>query len=273
MTQRPPRANSKRQSLSTLLRVLSESSPKTASHLSQAQLNRERHLSQYLHGARLRGHEELIGHLEELQTVFQRSRRLRGISPLIGRVAVDFQVALEATLSGFNFVAHDAMRDVMEVEFLLREFYYTPASIEGWLRATQKELNDKFRPAVLRQRHAARLGVEPQDLPEASDYRGHSALLHVIPHPLPLVGRDGVGQSEGPFDTEICFWEMFEHALRLLVVAHHLRRRIARHLKSPWGPWRGLKRFRDGWDSTQEMKEIWMHLLRTTPVGDDADAE
>ena len=45
---------------SSILRDLSSMHPQIAAHLSQAQSNRERLLSLYFHGARLRGYEELI---------------------------------------------------------------------------------------------------------------------------------------------------------------------------------------------------------------------
>ena len=237
--------------------------PKIAAHLSEAQSNRERNLSEYLHGARLRGYEELITHLEELETVFQRSHRLQGIAPLIRRTRGDFQMALEAALSGFHSVAHDAMRDVMEVEFLIREFHQEPLGIEEWLKATPKQLNDRFRPAILRQRHAKRIGSQPEDVAEAHDYRMHSRLLHVSPYPHPF-GGTGFSGPEGRFDTEVCFWEIFDHARRLLFEAHRLRRKLARHIRSPWGPWRGLRQFRDAWERTQEMYALWLAAIEAT---------
>jgi len=246
--------------------------PQIAADLSQAQFNRERSLSQYLHGARLRGYEEQITHLEALETVFQKSRRLQGISPLIRRTRGDFRLALEATLSGFHSVAHDAMRDVMEVEFLIREFHHEPRSIEEWLKATPKQLNDRFRPAILRQRHAKRIGSQPADVAEASDYRGHSRMLHVSPYPHPF-GGTGFSGPEGPFDTDVCFWEIFEHARRLLLETHLLRRKLARHIRSPWGPWRGLRQFRDAWERTQEMQAIWMALLKNASTRGADDGE
>ena len=263
MTERPLHTRSKARSFSTLLRVVSNTHPKMAVHLFRAQANRQKSLSQYVGGARLRGYEELIDHLEKLEAVFQRSHRLNGISQLIRRIRGDFQLALEATLSGFHSVAHDSMRNVMEVQFLLREFFYDPARIEEWLHATHKDLNDKFRPAVLRQRHAKRLGMQPDDVAEATDYRGHSRLLHVSPYPRPF-GGSGFSGPDGPFDSDVCFWEMFEHGRRVLFEAHRLRRKLARHIKSPWGPRRGLKSFRDAWQRTQEMQAIWMALLQAT---------
>ena len=254
--------------LSTILREVSRSHPKTGAILSQAQTNREQHLAHYADGARLRGYEELLEHLEQLESVFHQSRRLRGLAPLVRRVRGDFQLALEVTLSGFHSVAHDAMRDVMEAEFLLREFYHCPIRIDEWLGATPDELRRDFQPAGLRRRHARRLGREPSDLGEHHDYRGHSMMIHVSPYAHPFGGTGFTGPG-GPFDTDVCFWEMFEHGRRILFEAHRLRRKLARHIKSPWGPRRGFKHFRDGWQRTQEMQAIWMALIQSKKRGGD----
>lgn len=101
------------------------------------------------------------------------------------------------------------MRDVMEIEFLLREFYFEPAHIADWLQCSDKERNDRFRPAVLRQRHAARVGKRLQDMGEGADYRGHSMFLHVSPHANPF-GGPGLVADRSPFSADSCFWELFE---------------------------------------------------------------
>ena len=264
---------------STLLRELATAHPKTAVHLSLAQSNREQRLSNLLGGVRLKGYEELIGHLEDLERVFEKSRRLRSISFLVGRARGDFHTALEAALSGFHAVAFDAMRDVMEIEFLFREFYYEPNHIEEWVSCSGKERHDKFQPALPRQRHARRVGKQPQDLAEASDYRGHSMFLHVSPDLNPF-GGPGLGDQTEPFADDSCFWEIFEHGRRVLIAAHRLRRKVARHIKSPWGPERGLRRVRDACQATQQMQTVWMALLKvmseshgenTSPQPDTSD--
>ncbi len=271
MAKRTSRKQRKTRLLSTVLRELAETHPRTATHLSTAQSNREERLFRLLTGARLKGYEELITHLEKLEPVFTMNRRLRGISFLIGRARGDFHTALEAALSGFHSVAHDAMRDVMEIEFLLREFYYEPQHIEQWVLCTPKERNERFRPALLRQRHANRIGKQSQDLAEASDYRGHSMFLHVSPYRNPF-GGPGLGDSTMLFADDSCFWEIFEHGHRMLFAAHRLRRKIARHVKSPWGLERGLKQFRDAWERTQEMQAIWQALLEAARQSQLKDA-
>jgi len=270
MAKRASKKQRRARRLSALLRDMARSHPKTAAQLSTARSNREQRLARLVPGARLKGYEELINHLETLEPVFEKCKKLRPIAFLVGRVRGDFHTALEATLSGFHSVAHDAMRDVMEIEFLLRDFYYEPQHIERWVSCTDKERNDRFRPALLRQRHARRLGKEPQDLAEA-DYRAHSTFLHVSPHRNPF-GGPGLSDSKVPFADDSCFWEIFEHGRRVLFALHQLRRKVARGVKSPSGPERGLKKFRDAWQRTQEMQAIFLALLQAARQSETADA-
>lgn len=158
----------------------------------------------------------------------------------------------------------------MEIEFLLRDFYYQLVNIFDWLTCSAKERNDRFRPAILRQRHAQRIGRQPQDLGEALDYRAHSELLHVSPYESPF-GVRGLGRAEIVFG-DACFCEIFEHARRLLFECHRLRRKLARHVRSPAGPLRGLKKVRDAWERTRQLQAIWLALLQTARGRNENDA-
>ncbi len=61
------------------------------------------------------------------------------------------------------------------------EFQNGPQRIQEWAQSDNATLKKKFAPRVLRQIHANRLGVKPQDLPEHSDYQAHSVGVHVTP--------------------------------------------------------------------------------------------
>jgi hypothetical protein len=71
---------------------------------------------------------------------------------LIDRTIADFETALEATLSGYWAVTFDAMRDVLEIQFLPMDFALTFAHITEWLDADDRTLKNKFEPASVRQR-------------------------------------------------------------------------------------------------------------------------
>src|SRR6185437_6587802 len=133
------------------IKRLRKTHPLLCGSIEQAHRNREVRLSRYYSGRRMKGLEELAKHLRELHEAYIKSRRLRPIAFLLVRANGDFETALEATLSGFYSTAFDAMRDVMEIEFLLREFYFEPENIQEWLTCSEKERFNLFRPAVLRQ--------------------------------------------------------------------------------------------------------------------------
>ena len=255
-----PHSSPRAKAYSTSLRSLKDTHPAIAHYLTIAHKKREKRLHQYGSKIRFDGLEELLTHLEELNGVYRKSKKLCGIAFLIYRVHADFCTAIEASLSGYFGVASDAMRDVMEIEFLLRDFYFEPAHIQEWLGCDENERNNRFRPGILRNRHAAREGILPQDMSEAKDYRAHSIFLHVTPFRSPF-GGPGLMPPLIPFGEDACFWDMFEHGRRVLFECHRLRRKLASYIKSPWGLERGLKKFRNGWRGTQEMQQVVFVLL------------
>ncbi|KIZ17579.1 hypothetical protein [Streptomyces natalensis] len=52
---------------------------------------------------------------------------------IVERTHADFMTALEATLSGYFSVASDAMRDVLEIQYLLMDFAINPGHADDWL--------------------------------------------------------------------------------------------------------------------------------------------
>jgi hypothetical protein len=258
---RPSKRRHDGRAYKTLLKALEPSHPRMVSLLKMADDNRRERLAHWKDGVRLRGYEELVTHLDAMTDVYRKHTQLAPVSFLVSRTRSDFVTALEATLSGFHTVAHDAMRDVMEIEFLLRDFFFEPAHIAEWLMMDEKERYAKFRPAVVRQRFAKRIGRQPQDLSEAADYRGHSMFLHVNPLQNPF-GGPGITQGDIAFSADSGFWEIFEHARRLLFALHRLRRKLAPHINSPKGPERGLRAFRQGWEQTQDWQQIFYALQK-----------
>lgn len=241
------------------LNKLAKNHPRLKRSLSQAEENRETHLAKYLGGARLSGVEELLRHLELCTKSIKRHHP--GIAYLLARAAADFETGTEATLSGYVNVAHEAMRDVMEIEFVLREFLEDPDTLDAWFNATPKELHDRYRPAVLRQRHASRRGQRPEDLPEATDYKAHSRFLHVTPWPTQFALK-GLTSARGLFAVDMCFWEMFEHARRLILILHRLfaSGRFP-GVRNP-DPETKLPKFKIGWQRTQEMQQIYLAMMK-----------
>lgn len=247
----------------SLVRSLSRKHPSIASSLRKAHNNRLERLERLLKGARLTGLEALNVHLTEMEKTFRSSPDLENISFLIDRAKLDFEKALEAALSGLHSVASDAMRDVMEIEFLLRDFTHEPARKDEWLRANEKERYNRFKPVVLRQRYANRFGNKPEDMAEAVDYKGHSMFLHVSPIPYPF-GGNGISKSNDVFVADTCFWDMFEHARRLVFIIHELVKQF--HPDATYNPVPNdeLPEIREAWERTQEMQSIFLALVQAS---------
>ncbi len=105
--------------------------------------------------------------------------------------------------------------------------------------------------------------MKPEDVAEATDYKAHSAALHLTPCQMPIA-RKGLARHEDQFAKDMCFWEMFEHGRRLVWQIHQLKRRVAPRLTGAPSPRYGLKAFRDGWQRTQEMQAIFFALVKAS---------
>ncbi|MEV6942996.1 hypothetical protein AB0N07_13545 [Streptomyces sp. NPDC051172] len=148
-----------------------------------------------------------------LMLAFHRDPKLRTLAPLIKRALADFETALEATFSGYVAVALDAMRDVMEIENLLLDFSREAGQAERWLAADDRLLRREFSPVNVRQRlKAAGLGHFDENA-GSLDYKGHSMSLHVSPQQS-LMPEKGF-LSDDPVQSDMGFWEMFQHARNL----------------------------------------------------------
>jgi hypothetical protein len=191
-----------------ILQELQATHPAVAATLLTAYRNRVDHLQAYRNGVRFAGIEEWLQHLNALRESLERTTTAPKIAFLYERVRSDYVTALEATLSGYPSVTHDAMRDVMEVELLVRDFAADFPRLAQWLGADKRDLQRNFQPVHLRERHARRVGVEARQLPEAADYAGHSGVLHVNPH-TPGLFRKGLVEASDTFRIDMCFWKCF----------------------------------------------------------------
>src|SRR5439155_7049867 len=134
----------------------------------------------------------LFEYLDAAEHAYQTNPDLTRLAFLVARSAADFETALEATLSGYQGVAADAMRDVMEVEYLLLDFAAHPEHVVQWLSADRQTRLHRFSPATVRQRLRG-AGMSPfSDTGwEPTDYRAHSESLHVTPD-VSIIGARGM---------------------------------------------------------------------------------
>jgi len=125
------------------------------------------------------------------------------------------------------------------------------------LHATEKVLQREFCPARLRKRYAARLGKKPEDMFEALYYKAHSQALHVGPR-ANLFANPGI--SDGIwYQSDACFWELYEHGRRLLVATANFAHIAAPEciIKRP----EDMKDFKAGLERTQQMQQLFMLIL------------
>lgn len=248
-------------SYGTTLGELAVVLPSLAAALERAERHRARNTASLVGGARFKGIEELLRHLDELHQAFAGDPVLQRLAFLIHRSHADLETATEATLSGYVAVAADAMRDVMEIENLLLDFAVNPAHIDEWLTADRRTLVNKFGPAKIRDRlHAAAEGRYAATA-ESIDYRAHSATLHVGPYRSPVAER-GFSTEQG-WGGDAGFWEIFQHMRRLRRAIQRLTGVLAPGSAVDQLAGRALADVEDAWRRTQEMQAIYVALLET----------
>jgi hypothetical protein len=204
-----------------------------------------------MRGARFKGLDELLRHLDELHQAFTANPTFSRIAPVIHRCRAHLETAVEASLSGYIAVVADAMRDVMEIENLLLDFAVNPAHVDEWLTADRKMRLRKFSPAKVR----ARLNAD------GDGYHAHSQTLHVGPGgDHPWMPRGFAGDDE--LASDVGFWEIFEHARRLLQAIQRLTGALAPSSAIDEIAGRELMDVQEAWRCTQDMQEIVLAFFR-----------
>lgn len=236
------------------LAVLADRHPQIAAALRVAEKRRAERLAMYLDGARLQGLEQLYTYLDAAAEAYSDSPMLAPLRFLVDRVSADYVTALEATLSGYQGVAADAMRDVMEVECLLLDFAAHPDNAQEWLHSDEALRRRKYMPVRVRERLQS-AGVPPfaDDDFEPVDYKSHSESLHVNPGQARLSTR-GPDPDEDPipFYGDLGFIEMFEHGHRVLVAIELLRFSASDQSPSEFTPLTDRDAFDDAYARTHQ---------------------
>lgn len=254
--------NDQAPSFDEVLQRLAATRPALAEELREAHSRRTRAIAARLEGVRLEGLDVLLVYLAKVGQAWERDDGLRQLAPLVDRLRRDFYTAAEATLSGYLAVAADAMRDAMEVENLIRDFVADPSQVPLWLARDPRDPPGPFRPVSVRARIRA-AGLASPSANEKGDYAAHSMALHVNSglDRVELFRKGFV--KEGDFFADAGFWEIFEHARRVIGALDLARQRLAaRPRRIPTGS--RVKAVRRAWERTQEMQ-----LLFTLPFSSD----
>ena len=85
---------------------------------------------------RLRGLEDFLRELNRLAIICLGFDKSITVSRLVVRALHDFILAVDGTLSGQHVIVFESMRDVMEIELLIREFQNGPQRIQEGLNPT-----------------------------------------------------------------------------------------------------------------------------------------
>lgn len=251
---------------SELLSILQESRPLLGQALILAERRRSERLKGILEGARLRGLEQLFTYLEAAAKAYAETPAIAGVAFLVERVRADYQTALEATLSGYQGVAADSMRDVMEIECLLLDFAASEGNVDEWLNADESLKRSKYRPVKVRERLQDR-GVEPfaSDDFEPIDYKAHSESLHVNPGRSAATRGPDPLEDPVPFYSDFGFIEMFEHGHRILM-AIELLRVVAMGAPDDYEPLTPRDDFDDAHARTHQMQVMMVGFIQGPAV-------
>lgn len=238
---------------------IKNSCPHLSNILNSGKNNCSVRLSIYGTGATMKGLNQFLEYLSDAETSFVENPNLANLEPLVGRVKGDFEVAIQAFFIGFPSVLYDMMRDVMEVEFLFRDFLLWPEHRQEWLKATDALRYRKFRPVVLRKRYAQWLGEKAEDIEEAKDYRLHSELLHVNPRKNQIAGRGIINDSD-PALLRAYLLELVSHAKRIVFLLHRHQNLIPleENLTAKSGP--NLPLFNDAYDRCRRGIAMWWDI-------------
>ncbi len=132
-----------------LVGKLSQTLPRLADRLGRAERLRIRRLAFLMEGGvRLSGLEEWLERMHQVADAWEVEPRIAALAPLVHRGIGDYEAAIESSLSGYPAVALDAMRDVMETELLLLDFYLDTARVTEWLQADRRTRLRRFGPGA-----------------------------------------------------------------------------------------------------------------------------
>jgi hypothetical protein len=215
-------------------------------------------LRKHFPGSYFAGLEEVLSCLDATRNAYEQSKTLKDIAFLILRARSDFESSIDVALAGFNGMALDAMRDVMEIEYLLRDFLSDRKQIQKWLTADQDQLIKDFSPEALRRRYAKACGKTPNTLPDTFEYRAHSEGLHVSPSFMlsDLAGK-GFTEAPSPRGVEFCFWDIFEHSRRVIIVANDLGKDIEGSKWNGPDPKTSMPEAAKAWERTRAMVKFF----------------
>lgn len=176
------------QAYGVALGMLRQSSSRAIAELVRAEETRGHHLFTMMQEMPwiLVAHDEVVRHLDDLIALERVEEHVAG---LVHRCREDVVLSLEAALAGDNARTTDLGRDLMEIEFLIRDFTIHPEHLDLWATATEQRRNSDFGFGRLAQRQEKFFGLPDGYLtPARREHQAHSTFTHPTPtgRPSPL---------------------------------------------------------------------------------------
>lgn len=172
-------------------------------------------------------------HLASLSKLYGTLGDACDIAFLVDRAVDDIDLGFESLLAGRHGLVGDAMRDVMEIEMLLRDFAGDKDRLERWLKSDDRTRRREYAPAVVRRRVAEDLYPgKALDLPEAREYSAHSVALHPTPY-RPLTGGREFCETTDPHTIHHLLGELVEHTARVIRAGYYFLGRLNTGIEPP----------------------------------------
>lgn len=147
------------------------------------------------------------------------------IREMVLRSHKTLQIATLSALAGIEIPTISLLRDLIEIEFLLRYFIINPTEVSTWWHADRETRIKKYSPAKLRK--AITKKFPELKKPMEDDYFGHCEIAaHPTPKSLKLQSELGNNSlfysSKDQIFAWICLMEVSFHATRLAQIVAQL---------------------------------------------------
>ncbi len=169
----------------------------------------------------LEAYEDIVRHLEEIRELDALDEH---VANLVGRCREDVVFSMDALLVGDDARIADLGRDMMEIEFLIRDFTGAVGNLREWADAAEGKRNDRFAFGRLASREERRLHFpDGQLLPDRREYQAHSASTHPTPDGRPNLWT---GDANG-FIVHAASEILLHHAGRVISAMYLYREKTA----------------------------------------------